>query len=446
MTREERYKALAQQGLEDEKKNNQRTSHTQPSFDPWYWTGHEKSGQTKLVRLVGGFPDFEEDIAEDSSTGRTIHVAKLATDEKKPKSFVVPSQEEDPTHIFWRLRDTVLKSEWIDDPSGTKDAEGNSKKIRKYIHKDTFPDLVDRFETNGKNKGYTRNKFDKGWKATTFLMFNVIDRERMDEHKELNHTFLLSKSINVADNGNIYANDWGINHYGFHSALMNILQYYPNFTEYDLAITRTGQMGNPFIVKNAGKHIEEVPDNLKELVVNGPLTKEELGFDRYDLGKMFKTSSYSKWYNSFKVLLKQVDLAFNTSFHSEVEQLAKEEREEAQKREEANTPTSTSQEEAPKEEEVKEEAQTSTRRRRKSSTPSTSVTWELLKENGYKGERFFTPQLQELITGFDEETKTVIWKEGLETFECLNEECSLKSPDHEAVEGCILCDESYLED
>jgi len=356
------------------------------------------------------------------------------------------------------MYDLILKKEWIPDP------ENKDKKISKLIHQGSHPELVDRFLTNGFNHNISKNKFDRGWKPQRVVVANVIDRSMMDEHREHKHSFLLSKNVNFYEGNAFY--DIGIPSYGFVEQVLDVISIYGGLTSYDLLIERTGEKGTPWKVRNGSRYIEEVPEKLRGFVKESEgLTEEEKSWELYDIESMYKPSSYRKWFSKIKVLAKQVDLAFNTHFHEELEEKANKEKEEYEawkKENEANNPTQgvdvdekkepvtteTSHAEEPPKREKQEEAPS--RKRTSSRTEEIPITWESLESFGYKGKEGFTEEVSTLIERITPDGD-VVWKEGTGTLMACFDGCNYKgnsarsfeSPDNNKITHCLWCNEKY---
>lgn len=145
----------------------------------------------------------------------------------------------------------------------------------------------------------------------------------------------------------------GIPAYGFVSLLaMNIFKHYGDWRNYDLGITKTGLMETPVRVINASKYIEEVPEELQPLVVNGPLTDEEKTWAMYDLDKHFGVTSYTKLWNNLKLTFARIDSELGTHFMEELKDLANDE---AAKRAASKTEEKEEEEEAEEVPDVQEE-------------------------------------------------------------------------------------------
>lgn len=460
-TENDYFKQLAQKAKErNEQEEKNRGNNI--SYDPILWSAFEDVGSSKVIRFYHNLiaqktEDFEildgkGEKVFDQFSPRTINLCTIYGDDHNKFFAYIPDKNDDPSHIFWRMYELVLKREWVPDPNNP------DKKISRYIHKISHPELVDRFETNGFNHNISKNKFDRGWKPQKVIVGNIIDRARYEEHREHKHSFLLSKNVNYVEDKAYY--DIGVPSYGFIEQVFDVVSIYGGLTSYDLLVERTGEKGTPWKIRNGSRYIEEVPEKLRGFVSDiDHITDEELSWELYDLDKIYKPTDHRKWFKKIKVLAKQIDLAFNTHFHEELEEKANKEQKEidALKAEtESNTTVQGfSSETESKEDRVKESSpkvEETPKRRRSSSTEDNNleISWETLEKFGYKGKEFFTDDVKSLIEKITPDGD-VVWKDsaGVPT-ECF-EDCDYKgikgrgfeSPDTPEVKGCIWCSEKF---
>jgi hypothetical protein len=124
--------------------------------------------------------------------------------------------------------------------------------------------------------------------------------------------------------------------FGFISKLADQIGKYGNYENFDLAINKTGEKTSPYEVRNASKL--KSADCLDELlnddgsevigasIVVGPLTKEELSYERYDLKKLYQPTSYQSLRKRLASVFKLCDATIGTKFWDELDSLATEER------------------------------------------------------------------------------------------------------------------------
>lgn len=294
------FEAYAQEQEQKAAESNSAGSF-QSNYEEVQWTGLQ-TGEMKLIRAVGGPPNSEL----TPYTAKTTRVSWIVGDNGKKFRCILPDRGEHPDHIMWRIIARVKSTEWVD-----------RKKI--YPIQVNYPEIFNIIEKNGVKEGDKSYIFERGWEGRQVLIMNVIDRERMDWHREKNHTMLLSRNIGLGKDGREYPEE-GVPSYGFESHLANLFKFYKSWEKYDIGITRTGLKETPYRIINASKYFEEVPSNLQPLVSTEPLTEEEEGFERYDLEKIFGVTSYTKIFNRLKATIARIDATLGTQFLREMEE------------------------------------------------------------------------------------------------------------------------------
>ena len=209
------------------------------------FTGLE-TGVPSIIRAVGG--PFNSNL--DNTTARTVNISWIVGDDGKKFKLIRPSFQEDPNYILNRIISRVKQIKW-----------NNGEKT--YPVKDKFPEIYNIVDKNGLGKDDPKCKFDRGWTGKEVLIMNVIDRAQMDWHKENKHTMLLAKSVNIGTDGNEYAEE-GVSAYAITPTLLQLYKYYGSWEKYDLAITKTGDMHNAFIIENATKNPERVEHGMEQ--------------------------------------------------------------------------------------------------------------------------------------------------------------------------------------
>jgi len=284
-------------------------------FERIKWSGLEK-GKLKIVRALGGTPNS----GADSSTSRTVRVAKIIADNGKVIKVHFPTN--DPDYILTRILERVCEVDWV------KVGEKNTKV---YIQEKKNPDIFNMIMYNGLEASNPKRKFGvegRGWGGKEMFLMNVLDRDPTVYawSRENKHCVLLSKNIATikTDDGKLleFADD-GIPAYGFTNVLaMNIFRHYGDWRNYDIGIERTGQTNPPLRVINAGKYIEEVPEELRDFVVTGPLTAEEKSWETYDLDKLYGPTSATKLWNRLNLSVAKIDAALGSHYLDELKSAA----------------------------------------------------------------------------------------------------------------------------
>ena len=294
------FKQFAKKAEADAKKASSGT-YVPRDYEEIKFTGLE-TGIPSILRAVGG--PFNSNL--DNTTARTITVAWIVGDDGKKFKLIRPSFQEDPNYIINRIISRVKQIKW-----------NNGEKT--YPVKDKFPEIYNIVDKNGLAKDDSRYKYDKGWTGKEILMMNVIDRAQMDWHNENKHTMLLAKSVNIGTDGTEYA-DEGVSSYAITPSLLQLFKYYGSWEKYDIAITKTGDMHNAFIVENATKNPERVEHGMDKYISSSDhLSAEEKGWERYDLEKLYRVTTSHKIYNHLKGTIARIDTALGTHFLSDLE-------------------------------------------------------------------------------------------------------------------------------
>jgi hypothetical protein len=307
MSTDQDFMAFASQFEQEENARNSRSGGGfTPNYEELKWTGLEPS-KMKIVRALGGVPDKNPDSKTDA---RTVQVAWITGDDGKRFRSILPPREEGKDHLMWRIISRVKEVAYV-----------NRKRV--YVNEEKHKEIFDLIVHNGLKEGDPKRRFNRGWEGRHVIVMNVLDREQMDWHKENKHSMLLSRNIGEGQNGALFI-DEGVPVFGFYNQIATTLfANYGSWEKYDMGILRTGQQQTPYRIINATAYaagnIPELPAALKPYVVLGPLTEEELSWDRYDLKKIFGTTSYTKYYNRLKVAIQTIDARLGTKFFKELE-------------------------------------------------------------------------------------------------------------------------------
>lgn len=290
----------------DAKKAATRGSFTK-NYEEVKYTGLEK-GVTSVLRAVGGPVDSKV----DNTTAKTVTIARIIGDDGKKFRVVRPSFAENPNYILNKIISKIKTVKYV-----------NNEKT--YPIKDKYPEIYNVIDKNGLAKTDKQFLFDKGWLGKEVIIMNVIDRAQMDWHKDNKHTMLLAKGISES-NGVEYA-DEGVPSFVVKPQFVKLFKYYGSWEKYDIAITKTGDMNNAFIIDNASKTPERVEGpNAEFISMETGLTAEEKSWERYDIEKLFRVTTATKIYNRLKGTIARIDAALNTSFLSELEAEVEKER------------------------------------------------------------------------------------------------------------------------
>lgn len=294
-------------------------------YEQLKWSGLEPN-KMKIIRAMGGIPNSAN---ADNFTSRIVQVGWLKSDTGKSFRCVLPLREDSPENLMWRAINRVREVAYI-----------NRKRV--YVNEEKHKEIFDIVTFNGLPEDNPRRKFDKGWMGRQVIVMNIIDREQMDWHKENKHSMLLSRNVSLSADGTREYADEGVPIYGFYDAIVKgLFKNYGNWEGYDIGIVRLGTTQQPYRIVNAsafvaGK-IPEVPKDLAPLVsLQGGLTEEEAGWERYDLNKLYSPSTYTKIYNNLKVSFQRIDATLGTKFTQELEFEVEKEKKERAERQAAN--------------------------------------------------------------------------------------------------------------
>jgi|LSPY01.1.fsa_nt_gi hypothetical protein len=331
-----------------------------------------KSKDWVIYRCLGKIPVAIDKITDPKSTQAIeINKVELMSDKNKKNTYYIPDRNKSnpkKDHVFWRIYDKITEFEWDKKPGDLK-----ASKVYRYEH--AFPALFT-FAQNGGFPG-KQGEFARGLKGKRIVIQNVIDRNDPQWHKEHQHSKLLARTCSeytdkkTGETKLFY--DLGISTFGYLTLWGSLWQNYGNWEKYDVAAFRTGVTQPAMKLLNASeyktKEIIELPKKFWPQVVVGPLTDEEIKYERYEIARLFGISTYTKILN-IKERLAAIDEAFNTHFLEEVQDYSSEEKkkwkEEGKDEEGGETTSSKSivkEEKAPMEEKVEEKVEKPVSRR-----------------------------------------------------------------------------------
>ena len=312
---DDEFKKFAQQVEQEEKEKASRRGNVfAANYENIKWTGLEK-GKMKIIRALGGVPNS----GATPGTARIVRIARIVNDKKNFIRVILPSREssEGNSYILWRVIDRIMEVQWV-----------NKQKV--FVHEKAHPEIFNIvFRNNIDTQRFGLES--RGWMGREMFIMNCIDRDPLvyQWSKENKHAVLLSKNVAVitTPEGKILEfPEEGVPAFGFTNILATtIFKYYGNWTNYDLGIEKTGLMQPPMRIINASKHIEEVPEDVRNQVVVGPLTEEEKSWELYNLDKLFAPTSYSKLWKNLKLTFQMIDAQLGSHYSEELKALAEEE-------------------------------------------------------------------------------------------------------------------------
>ena len=301
------FAAFAQKA-ENEAKNSAHGTFTPREYEEVKYTGLTQ-GVPSIIRVIGG----PYDSGVDPYTARTVNICRIVGDDGKKFRVIRPSAQDDPNFIINKIIATVTKPAW-----------DKVTKEKTFPVKDKYPEIFNIIEKNGVQKGDQQFNYEKGWKGKEVFIMNVIDREQMDWHRANKHTMLLAKSVTEGKNGGEFI-DEGISSFACGPQFTKLYKRYGSWEKYDIAITKTGDKSNAFIIENATRAPENAEDKESFVSFETSLTDEEKSWEKYDLDKLFRVTTATKIYNRLKQTIARIDVALNTHFLDELkEQVDKE--------------------------------------------------------------------------------------------------------------------------
>lgn len=315
-----------QKKKEDEERKG---GYEQPLFSKLMPETHATKGYVQ-VRVLGNPREFRKGdpangIAPDPTAPKTVYHSWVLSDDLKKKFPVIwPSREEKPDWILYKLVDKVLEGKWNKDTQ-TKD----------YHHQATHPDLFKRVLRNNDEPKRTASGDiiqPSGMMGKASIVMNVIDRQRIKEHQEKKHTFLLSKTSESK------GTDGKVNEFcetgvplTVYDSLMSVVGSCGDFNTYDVIVKRTKD--KPYYAVYHGTEKLRFIDfsAFNPNTIEAPLTEEELSWERYNIDTLYPVTSYKLLLAKLRQLFNQVDKEFGTKFLDELISLAEIEAKEAPK-------------------------------------------------------------------------------------------------------------------
>lgn len=374
----------------------------------------------KIVRLLGN-PKIKRN--DDPFSPKDVWISWLLGDNDSKFRCVWPIKSENPNWILWKIYDKVMAYKWDKTLNG---GEGGRVYLNAETHKSSFIRVA-------KNND-VENKMENGWKPTKYVVFNCVDRLDNAWHQETKHTkFLSKKNKEPGIPPSVYDKIWD-----------DIVEHYGSWEKYDIALwkAKTGPLDSDVEYKVLHtSHIQELPANVREFIIDAPLTEEEKSWERYNFDQMYKITSYQKIKRNLGAFIKSIDTAFKTKYTEELELLVEEEIKKYQELNKENISKFVSNQEEKKEEKLAEKKEesvpTSTPARRRTVTEPHEFSLNDLDPSIYKGISKLNQQSKDLIVGI-KENGNLIYKEGTGTpLGCSNDECEFPAP--EIFNCCPKC-------
>ena len=294
------------------------------------WTGVTHTPDTLVLRFLGSKVDLHlgTSIPTIKNTdARVINLSRLIADNGKQMDLILPLYDRDSNHLLWRIHDKVNQVTWIKVKDDKDPKKENS--VKKFINETKYPEIFNIVNYSGLPPDNLQRKFGllgRGWKGKEVIIANVINRAMLEWHSTNKHSALLSKKITVKkmdDGSTIEYVDKGIPAYGTNHSLNKLGVVYGNWENYDIGFERTGKMDSPGEIFNACRTPEKIADEILQALVScEPLSIEEASWERYDLDKLFKVTSYTKLWNRLHLTIEKIDACLGTFYTDELKKLA----------------------------------------------------------------------------------------------------------------------------
>lgn len=269
----------------------------------------------KIVRLLG-LPPSERLSGTDAKFVRSSWI-KGSNNKNWPYVFPCDNKGRlDDSYILKRVIDKTLE--------GRRNKEKNA---RDYTWAGTP------IFTAVRKNGNPDSQYESGWFPGTSFLINVIDRSRMDWHRENKQTLVLSKNYKASTTGEGAGRfDLGVPPAVLSAIQDQVLEYETNmlWDEFDIVIRKEGTKLDTtyeaFHTDDERRVGKILNDQQKALVVRGPLTQEELSWELWDFDKAYQPRSYKSMLGHLGQFFKMADGTFgNTTFYDELVTLAEKE-------------------------------------------------------------------------------------------------------------------------
>lgn len=263
----------------------------------------------RVVRLLG-LPIANR---QDPSDPKLSYIGMLRADDGKKTRIIFPDHQSNKSWILWRIIDLVLDGKMV--------GQGDSRH-REYTYENVHPECFKRVRWNDGDA----SPYENGFYPTAYVNINCIDRSDMEWHKENKHTKLLSKRASkIGDSDNFFF-DTGIPVMCYNTIFDEVVEPFGDWEEYDIVIKKLN--AQPWYKAYSGTHdFNRLSDVAKALVVDGPLSDEERGWERYDLDALYSVTSYSKIKAKLGEFIRKVDVDFGKHFSEELDSLVEKEKE-----------------------------------------------------------------------------------------------------------------------
>jgi hypothetical protein len=406
----EEAKRLRQKEREEkEKRDANRGNNNYQNFEPINYVAME-IGEDHIVRFLGN-PMLQRN--NDPYSPKLVLSSKIIGDDDKQFRCIWPQQSQQPNWILWKIYNTVMKYKWDQALNGGKGG-------RVYDYATVHPTIFGRIAKNGK----LDNTFEDGWTPNKFIMINVIDRHDMEFHKTNKQTKLLSKKVSISKDEKTAFYEIGITEKLYNSVWDGIVEKCGPWEDYDICVRK--EKADPwYIAYHAEKEDWKINDSVKKFIVKGPLTEEELSWERYNIDNLSKVSSYQKIQKKLGLFIEQVDQVFEKKYTEELNDLVELEKQEYEKnKKEKEEKTIVQKPEInKKKEEVKKEIPS-----RNSIKKEEVFSVDSLDKAYYKGIDKLTNEMKKQIIGKTENGGLKYTENSPQPYICVSKDCDFAAP------------------
>lgn len=406
-----------------EEKENEGRRGSNFTYDDIKWSALQNNAY-KVYRLLGNPIDVRGD---DPFSPKMVTMSRIIGDNGKYFRVIWPNKKDNENWFLYKVYDKVMAYTW-----------DKASQSRVYHNQKKYPEVFNRVFKNGK----VDNTYESGWKTKQVVLINAIDRGMMDWHKENKKTCLLSRNVNEGDN-DVFYYDFGIPFTTYTKIFDEVVSYAGDWESYDILIRRFSD--DPYYkVFHASDDRKKFADEMKLVkgsldYADAPLTEEERSWERWNIDKYSKVTSYTKIMNRLKVFIQEVDAVFKTRFYDELEALvAKEKAEKEEESDDEDSDESSHEEVAdtPKAQAPAATAPARPARPPKQESEKTTLSVEDLTKAGFKGVSLLSPENIRHITGISG-NELLYSPDAGQCYSCVSDDCGYPAP--ETFTHCPKC-------
>ncbi len=352
---------LFAEAIKDQDEKKKKASESKGGNFSFEWVDVEYLGMEldilKAFRIIG----VPFNVRRNAFDPKAVLMSQILKDDKKSFQKViwpidpVELQEKgkykpDPNWIFTRLTDAIQESKWTDyekEDVGKKDERGDDivessegkivndrtsyegRYVPIHQEKTCFKMLRDNFIISKKSN----NKISNNTYPSVRVIMQVLDR--MDDWCKKNKKYkVLTNNLNISnftdkegiEQQRSYA-DTGISKTAYDKIFKHFMRFRKDwFIDVVVCKTKTNNMYDWEIYDATDS--AKLPDNIKPIVSDGPLTKEEENYENNDLDKICGVTPALSLKKNHEAKFRAADLELGTNFLQELDVLCKKEKEE----------------------------------------------------------------------------------------------------------------------